>query len=98
MWTAPSLQGILQPRPEAAAIVAQRVDHNGAGDRTADMPGGQSAVRCDADNARHLPAFADTPQLRRMTAARPGQPRPGAEGVSGLIDQDDGETLLERLF
>lgn len=87
-----------QPRPEAAAKVAQGGDHDGAGAGAADMPGGQPAIGRDADNARHLPAFADPPQLRRMPPARPGQPRPGAEGVPRLIDQDDGIALLERLF
>ena len=87
-----------QSRPEAAAKVAQRIDHDGAGDRAPDVPGSQSAIRCDADNARHFPAFADPPQLRRMPPAGPGQPRPSAEGVPGLIDQDDGKALLKRLF
>src|SRR5690242_10632278 len=50
-----------QPRPEAAAKVAQCIDHNGAGDRAPDVPSGQSAIRCDADNARHFSALADTP-------------------------------------
>ena len=87
-----------QSRPEAAAKVAQCIDHDGTGDRAPDMPGGQSAIRCDADDARHFSALADTPQLRRMPAARPSQPRPGAEGVPCLIDQDNGKTLFERLF
>lgn len=87
-----------QPRPEAAAKVAQCIDHNGAGDRAPDVPSGQSAIRCDADNARHFSALANTPQLRRVPATRPSQSRPGAEGEPGLIDQDDSKTLLERLF
>src|SRR5512144_2673533 len=74
-----------QPRSEAAAKVAQCVDHNGAGDCTPDMPGGQSAIECDADNARHFSALADAPQLRCMPAARPSQSRPGTEDVPGLI-------------
>lgn len=87
-----------QSRPEAAAKVAQCIDHDGTGDRTADMPGSQSTIRCDADNARHLRAFADPPQLWRMPAAGPGQPRPSAEGVPRLINQDNGKALLERFF
>ena len=62
------------------------------------MPGGEAAIQCDADNARYFSALADTRQLRRLPAARPRQSRPGAEGVPGLIDQDDGKALLERLF
>src|ERR1700758_3280408 len=80
-----------QPRPKAAAKVAQGVDHDGAGDRTADMPGGQPAIGRDADKARNLPTLADPQQPRRVPPTGPGQPRPGAEGVPGLVDQDEGK-------
>ncbi len=83
---------------EATTKVMQGIDHDGTGDRAANVAGRQPAIGCDADDARNFPALADTLQPRRVSSARPGQPCPGTEGMPGLIDQDDGKALLTRLF
>jgi hypothetical protein len=87
-----------QPWSEATTKVAQGVDHDGAGDRAANVSGSQPAIGCDADDARNFPSLADTLQPRRASPERPCQPCPGAKGMPGLIDQDDGKAMLTRLF
>jgi hypothetical protein len=87
-----------QPWSEATAKVTQGVDHDGAGDRTANVAGSQPAIGSDTDYARNFPALADTPQLRCVFPVGSCQPCPSAEGMPGLIDQDDGQALLTRLF
>jgi hypothetical protein len=61
-----------QPWSEAATKVMQGIDHDGTGDRAANVAGRQPAIGCDADDARDFPALADTLQLRRVSSARPG--------------------------
>jgi hypothetical protein len=83
---------------DLAPKVPPSVDDKLAGDATAEMAGIQSPCGRDGDDAGDLASLAQPLQHWGHPAPRPGGARPGAEAMTGLVEEEDGAPFAAGLL